>query len=80
LSLLILSLSVTACAKAPSSGFVLPPVGPYSAEVQTKAADELDAMGPPCPHDVVITGCSAVHRMIIDYKDMRDRTRAISGD
>jgi hypothetical protein len=62
---------------AASSG-VTARLADYSPEFQTQAAAELESYGPPCPHDVVIAGCSAVKRMVIDYKDVRDQTRAIT--
>lgn len=46
---------------------------------QARAADELERMGPPCPRDVVMEGCSAVARLVIDYKDTREQIRAIRG-
>lgn len=76
LSPLILALLLIACEKAPSN--VTPPVVEYSAGFQAHAATELERSGPPCPRDVVITGCSAVHRLVIDFKDMRDKTRALT--
>lgn len=75
LSLLLLAALSTACTTAISN--VTPPVVSYSREVQAQAASELEAMGPPCPRDTLIEGCSAVHRMIIDFKDTRDQIRAI---
>lgn len=77
-SLLILASLLSGCELARSSG-ILPDVVEYSAEVQKLAADELEKAGPACPRDVVIQGCSATHRMTIDYLDMRDQTRAIKG-
>lgn len=56
-----------------------PPVIDYSRQFQARAAQELESMGPPCPRDVVIEGCSAVARLIIDYKETRDKIRAIRG-
>lgn len=65
--------------EASDTGGVLPDVKPYSAAFQNRAADELEKAGPPCPADVVIEGCSATHRLVIDYLDMRDQNRSIAG-
>jgi hypothetical protein len=51
----------------------------YSRQFQAKAAEEIERLGPPCAHDVVIDGCSAVLRLVIDYKQTRDKIRAIRG-
>lgn len=77
LSLLILSSLLSACQTAPSNT-VLPDLFSYSPEIQKQAATELKSFGPPCPRDTVIAGCSAVHRMVIDYGDDRNQIRAIS--
>lgn len=69
---------LTACAGASSSPVVIAPeVVQYAPEVQALAADELDSLPPPCPADAVVPGCSAVKRLIIDYKYMRDQARAL---
>lgn len=54
---------------------VLPEVKAYSPEVQARAADELETLGPPCPRDVVIAECSALHRFTLDYLEIRDEAR-----
>lgn len=74
----MLVLCLASCVKANSNNVVVPDVVAYDIAVQTLAAYELESMGPPCPRDAVIPGCSAVHRMTIDYGDMRDQARAIS--
>lgn len=79
LSLLIVAALSTACAKGSSSSAVTPDVVDYSRMFQARAADELERMGPPCPRDTVIEGCSAVARLVIDYKDTREQIRAIRG-
>jgi len=55
---------------------VTPPLVDYSAEIQATAATKLGQLGAPCPRDVVVAGCSAIARMIIDYGDLRRRIRA----
>ena len=55
---------------------VAPTLDKYSAAVGSLAADELGTLGPPCARDFVFEGCSAVHRMIIDYGDLRRKVRA----
>lgn len=37
------------------------------------------ALRPACARDVVIDQCSTIKRMIIDYKELRDKIRAIDG-
>lgn len=79
LSLLMLAGSLIACDKVSSSGSVTPEVLDYSRQFQAKAADELEQLGPPCAHDVVIDGCSAVARLVMDYHTTRNQIRAIRG-
>lgn len=79
LSLLMLAALSTACATVSSSSAVTPEVLDYSRQFQAKAAEEMERLGPPCAHDVVIDGCSAVVRLVIDYKETRDKIRAIRG-
>ena len=52
---------------------VSPPLIPYSLEVQRHALEEKKKLGPPCPRDAVFGGCSALNRMIIDYRWTRKR-------
>ena len=59
---------------------VTPDIEDYSSGVQALAADELDSLGPPCGRQEVADGCSAIHRMIIDYGDLRRRIRAAKDD
>ena len=80
LILLTSALLLSACGAGGFSSFVAtPPVSQYSAEVQDLAADELEAMGPPCPRDAVYGGCSAVKRLVMDYGWMREQARAAKG-
>jgi len=76
LSLLPLTLLFAACAKEPSSA-VTPKLRVYSRDVQARAADELQAMPAPCAPDAVAGNCSAVKRLVVDYKTTRDEIRAI---
>ena len=55
---------------------ITPPLVDYSTEIQATAADKLGQLGAPCSRDVVVAGCSAIARMIIDYGDLRRRIRA----
>ena len=52
----------------------------YNEGVQALAADELGRLRPPCARDGVAKDCSVVHRMIIDYGDLRRRIRAAKDD
>ena len=71
----VATIPLTACGTT-SSSIVLPPLESYAAEVQNRAADELEGLGPPCPRTEVTPGCSAVKALVNDYKTMRDRVRA----
>ena len=55
---------------------VTPPLVDYTSEIQTRAADEFDKLGPPCARDTVIENCSAVARFVMDYGTLRDKIRA----
>ena len=59
---------------------ITPEIIEYEREVQLRAADELDTLGPPCPRDAVFGGCSAIKRMIKDYLLTRDRIRVLNED
>ena len=59
---------------------VTPDIEDYSDGVQALAADELDRVGPPCGRTDIVKGCSVVHRMVIDYGDLRRRIRAAKED
>jgi hypothetical protein len=48
--------------------------------VQALAADELDRLGPPCGRTDIVKDCSVVHRMVIDYGDLRRRIRVAKDD
>lgn len=75
-SVLVLLTFLTAC-EITTFNVYTPDIAEYSPEVQEQAANELDALGPPCAPDVVYEGCSAVKRLVVDYKFMRDQTRAL---
>ena len=56
---------------------VTPPFEAYSKERQAATAAEMKTLNGPCPRDTVIgANCSGVKRMVIDYGDLRQRTRA----
>ena len=59
---------------------VTPDLEDYSDGLQALAADELRRLEPPCDRDGVAKDCSVVHRMIIDYGDLRLRIRAAKDD
>jgi len=72
----ILSAFAGACAGATSEPVAPAPVG-YADAVQARAAEELAELPPPCPRDATSAGCSAVHRLVLDYERLRRRVRAI---
>lgn len=55
---------------------VTPPIVDYTSEIQTRAADEFEKLGPPCARDTVTENCSAVARFVMDYGTLRDKIRA----
>jgi hypothetical protein len=55
---------------------VTPPIVDYTAEIQTRAADEFERLGPPCARDIVTENCSAVARFVMDYGTLREKIRA----
>ena len=59
---------------------VTPDLEEYSDGVQALAADELGRLGPPCGRTDIVKDCSGVHRMVIDYGDLRRRIRAAKDD
>lgn len=69
-------LLLTSCAAGVSSA-VTPDLVQYSPEFQAQAAAELTGLAPPCAQDVAGDYCSAVHRLVMDYGDMREKVRAI---
>lgn len=75
---LVSSLLLTACAtKISSVDFITPKLEEYSPAFQVQAADELEQMGPPCDRKTLTPGCSAVKRIVIDTKTLRDKIREI---
>ena len=52
---------------------VTPPLVDYSDAVQDRAADELEALQPPCSRDVIVGDCSVAARMILDYATLREK-------
>lgn len=63
-----------------SSSAVSPDLAAYSREFQAKASGEMVALRPACARDVVLDQCSAIARMVIDYKELRDKIRALRSD
>tara|TARA_R100001163_G_scaffold40332_1_gene30606 strand:- start:268 stop:717 length:450 start_codon:yes stop_codon:yes gene_type:complete len=55
---------------------VTPPLVDYTSEIQTRAADEFEQLGPPCARDHLTENCSAAARFIMDYGTLRDKIRA----
>ena len=72
---LLLTTLLNGCGSTTSSSVVAPPVLDYSAEVQARAADEMETLAPPCPRDAVFGNCSAIHRFVKDYHWMREQAR-----
>lgn len=66
------------CSPEPSSA-VGPDLAKYSPAFQKQAAAELKAQKPPCAADVANEHCSALHRLTIDYGNLRDKIRAWLG-
>ena len=59
---------------------VTPDLEDYSKDIQSMASTELKTMLPPCPREGVAKDCSVVHRMVIDYGDLRRKIRASKDD
>lgn len=76
----VLFLSACAPVQVKPAIVATPTLHNYSPEVQTKLADELDAMGPQCARDVVYPGCSAAARWLLDYLDTRCEIRCLRDD
>lgn len=55
---------------------VTPPIVDYTSEIQVRAADEFERLGPPCARDTVSENCSAIARFVMDYGTLRDKIRA----
>jgi hypothetical protein len=55
---------------------VTPPLVDYTSQVQSRAADEFEQLGPPCARDHLTENCSAAARFIMDYGTLRDKIRA----
>ncbi len=56
---------------------VAPEIERYAPEVQSRAADELASLPPPCPRTHIIADCSAIKLLVNDYGTMRERVRAV---
>lgn len=55
---------------------VTPRLENYSDEFQALAANELGSRNAPCSRDVIVVGCSAISRLVMDYGTLRKRIRA----
>lgn len=78
----------TACQRESFDAVIVetPDLVEYAPEVQTRALEEMRALGwtkeagearvPPCPAAEVIAGCSALRTFVNDYKRTRDQIRA----
>ena len=68
--LVIATLSLTACATAPSRpSVVCPPVAAYDRAFQARLADEIQRLPPG----------AALERAMLDYARLRDQARACAG-
>lgn len=56
---------------------VSPELDTYEPAFEIQLADELEAMGFPCPRDIPVPGCSAAHRFILDGVYLRDQLREL---
>jgi len=65
---------LTAC-KTETFRTAKPDLAHYSKGVQLKAKEELTPLKP-CARDFVYPDCSAMARMVMDYKDMREKIRS----
>ena len=77
---LLLTAYLAACAMERServSSAVQPTLFEYGREVQTQGAYEFENLGPACPRDELVPGCSALRTFTKDYKTKRDEIRAI---
>lgn len=69
---------LTSCGLVGSSDVIfvaMPRLILYEEEVMSKAADEMEKVGPPCSRDIVIENCSAMKRLVIDYGWLREQVR-----
>ncbi len=55
---------------------VVPDLEDYSKSMQALASEELKGLQPPCPRIEEASDCSAIHRMVIDYGDLRRKIKA----
>lgn len=72
-------LLLTACETTdsrPAPRLVLPTLQQYASEFQSRLADEMEALGPDCPRDFVVEGCSALGTFTLDHIYLRDRIKA----
>ncbi len=80
IAFLILPILLSACATIASDppGIAAPRVKlfPYSAAFQSKLADEIQTLSPPCDRVNPVLPCSALNRITGDYLYDRDQMRA----
>lgn len=78
LSLLLLAILTISCARENFDAVIVetPDLIEYAPEVQQRALDELQALGPPCLPMEVTEGCSALRTLVNDYGRVRDQIRA----
>jgi hypothetical protein len=76
-----LALLLSACGNTLSSPVLVAPSLPtYTPEVQERAIEELEELGPACPRNRAVPGCSALKLFTDDYGDLRAKLRAMEGD
>lgn len=73
-------MSLIACQSTTSNPVVLPSLEEYAPEVQDRAGEEYNQLGPLCPRTETTPGCSALRTFINDYKTLRNRIRCASGE
>lgn len=59
---------------------VTPDLEDYSKSMQALASKELKGLQSPCPRIEKTSDCSAIHRMVIDYGDLRRKIKASKDD
>lgn len=77
--IILAALALSACGSPQrdrSVVIVKPTVFKYSKTFQTRAAEELGLMPPPCDRQEPVDPCSAVKRGFIDHLTVRDQIRA----
>ncbi len=62
----------------PKPVIVAPSLDRYSEEFETKLADELEQLAPPCPRDYIVPNCSALYRITLDGIHLRNRVKELT--